>query len=324
MATELIRSPSQHLAPQTFDAQLYDDFLAGCSAKTRRAYAGDLALFASFLETGSAALAINKLLSGPSGLRNGTLLRYRNWMVASSLTPATINRRLAAIRSAVRLARTLGLTDWVPEIAGLKVHAYRDTRGPGVPGVKAVLTTARSQESPAKVARDIAMIRLLFDLGLRRSEVVGLDLEDVDQDVGRVWILGKGRSQKEARSCPASTMALIQAWLQIRGTVANASEQAVFVNLVNRGPGHQGRRITGDGLRYVVAKIGDDAGVRTRPHGLRHASITAALDALNGDVRAVQQHARHTSPEVTMRYDDNRKDLAGKVASCLSKVLIDG
>ena len=50
-------------------------------------------------------------------------------------------------------------------------------------------------------------------------------------------------------------------------------------------------------------------------------SITAALDANNGDVRAVQQHARHTNPQTTMRYDDNRRDLAGQVASGLASLL---
>ena len=57
------------------------------------------------------------------------------------------------------------------------------------------------------------------------------------------------------------------------------------------------------------------------PHGLRHASITAALDTSNGDVRAAQAHARHASPQTTMRYDDDRQDLAGKMAAKLAEVL---
>ena len=57
-----------------------------------------------------------------------------------------------------------------------------------------------------------------------------------------------------------------------------------------------------------------------RPHGLRHASIAAALDTSNGDVRAAQAHARHANRQTTMRYDDNRQDLAGKVAAKLADV----
>jgi integrase/recombinase XerC len=63
------------------------------------------------------------------------------------------------------------------------------------------------------------------------------------------------------------------------------------------------------------------AGVRARPHGLRHASIAAALDTSNGDVRAAQAHARHANPQTTIRYDDNRLNLAGKIATGLADAL---
>jgi len=63
-----------------------------------------------------------------------------------------------------------------------------------------------------------------------------------------------------------------------------------------------------------VRRLGAAAGVRARPHGLRHAAITAALDATGGDVRAVQKFSRHRDVRVLQRYDDNRRDLAGGVA----------
>ena len=93
----------------------------------------------------------------------------------------------------------------------------------------------------------------------------------------------------------------------------------LFVNTARFKPG---RRLTGHGLYRVIRSLGDLAGVRARPHGLRHASITAALDTSNGDVRAAQAHARHANPQTTMRYDDNRQDLAGEVAARLSQSLM--
>jgi integrase/recombinase XerC len=69
----------------------------------------------------------------------------------------------------------------------------------------------------------------------------------------------------------------------------------------------------------VIRSLGDEAGITARPHGLRHASITAALDTSNGDVRAA--HARHANPQTTLRYDDNRQDLAGKIAVGLAEAL---
>jgi integrase/recombinase XerC len=217
----------------------------------------------------------------------------------------------------LKLARTLGLTSWAPEIRGLKVEAYRDTTGPGLVGTRVMLAKARAQ-TPLKAARDSALIRLMFDLGLRRGDVIGLDLEDLDAKERRLWIKGKGRSQKEARTLPAPTLATITAWIDVRAKIVPLAEQALFVGL--SGP-TRGQRITGRGLHHVIAELGAAVGLQTRPHGLRHASITSALDANNGDVRAVQLHARHADPQTTMRYDDNRQDLAGRVAASLANVL---
>lgn len=57
------------------------------------------------------------------------------------------------------------------------------------------------------------------------------------------------------------------------------------------------------------------------PHRVRHSSITTALDATGGNVRAVQQLSRHAKPEIVIRYDDNRKDLQGEVTGVLSGLL---
>jgi integrase/recombinase XerC len=176
---------------------------------------------------------------------------------------------------------------------------------------------ARAQ-SPLKAARDAALVRLMFDLGLRRGEVTGLDLEDLEPKERRLWIRGKGRAQKEARTLPEPTLVALTSWIDARARVVPLNQKAIFVGLAGR---VRGQRLTGRGLYHVVAVLGAAVGLKTRPHGLRHASITAALDANNGDVRAVQLHARHADPQTTMRYDDNRQDLAGRVAASLANVL---
>jgi integrase/recombinase XerC len=180
------------------------------------------------------------------------------------------------------------------------------------------LLVAASEKSPAKAARDIAIIRLMFDLGLRRGEVVGLDVEDVDRAGRRLWVLGKGRTQKEARTLPAPTLEAIDRWLTARACIAHENEPALIVNAAQF---KRGRRMTGQGLYHVIQDLGRNAGIVARPHGLRHASITAALDTSNGDVRAAQAHARHANPQTTICYDDNRQDLAGTVAARLAHVL---
>ena len=91
-------------------ARLYAAFLAGRSEHTLRAYGQDLEAFAAFLGEPSPQAALARLISCKPGDGNGLLLDFRSHMIASALTPATINRRLAAVRSAVKLARTLGFT----------------------------------------------------------------------------------------------------------------------------------------------------------------------------------------------------------------------
>jgi integrase/recombinase XerC len=73
-------------------------------------------------------------------------------------------------------------------------------------------------------------------------------------------------------------------------------------------------RLTGVAIYQLVRGLGERTGIRARPHGLRHAAITEALDLTRGDVRAVQRFSRHKNLQTVLRYDDNRLDLAGDIA----------
>src|SRR5262249_56193714 len=99
------------------------------------------------------------------------------------LARATVNRRLAAIRSLVKLARVLGLVPWALDVEGLRSETYRDTRGPGRQGFRRLLAVLEGR-ADAKGLRDRALIRLLFDLGLRRAEAVRLDVGDLGLPAG--------------------------------------------------------------------------------------------------------------------------------------------
>src|SRR5262245_13383836 len=131
-----------HMPSSEAGGRLYAAFLAGRSPHTLRAYGADLDAFRIFVGAATAGMALTHLIGLSAGEGNGLLLAYRAHMIDAGLTPATINRRLAPIRSALRLARTLGLTTWAPEIQGLKVETYRDTTGPGVAGTRAMLARA--------------------------------------------------------------------------------------------------------------------------------------------------------------------------------------
>jgi integrase/recombinase XerC len=170
----------------------------------------------------------------------------------------------------------------------------------------------------AKAIRDRAILRCLFDLGLRRAEVLHLDLQDLDRQAGTLAVLGKGRTQKESLTLPPETKAAIEAWLIIRGEGSGP----LFHSLDRARKGNG--RLTGAGLYDMVRKLGAKAGLKVWPHGLRHAAITAALDLTGGNVRAVQKFSRHRDVRVIERYDDNRMDLAGQVARQLAATVPEG
>jgi len=189
------------LDPSTAGARLLGLFLAGCSPHTLRAYRRDLEDFARIAGVPSGEQATAALLCAGPGAANERALAYRADLQARRLAPATVNRRLAALRSLVKLARTLGLVSWGLEVPGLRVEAYRDTRGPGPDGFRKLLARLNGRQDFAAL-RDRALLRLLYDLALRRGEVVGLDREDVDLVTGTVAVLGKGRREKVLLTLP--------------------------------------------------------------------------------------------------------------------------
>jgi integrase/recombinase XerC len=308
MSTEIIPRES------TVGTDVVRAFLDGRSPRTLRAYEGDLADFARTVGAAGAAAAVGSLLALDPGAANRVALAYRAALVARGLAPATIARRLAALRSVVKLARVLGRIDWALDVEAPRVETYRDTSGPGRDGWDALLAVARRRAVAwgARGQRDLAILRLLHDLGLRRAEVVALDVADVDLLRAQVQVRGKGKLQDAPLSLPAPTRAALADWIAHRPP----GPGPLFIRLDNGAGRAEGRRLTGDGLYRLVAELGRAAGLRgrVRPHGLRHQAITQALDATGGDVRAVQRFSRHASPATLLRYDDNRRDLAGDVA----------
>lgn len=292
--------------------QLIGAFLSGRSEKTIQAYRQDLEDFRAFLKASSIDEAARSLLSCVHGQANALALAYKTSLIERGLQAATVNRRLASLRSLVKLARTLGIIPWALEVENMRSQSYRDTKGPGKEGYRSLLNQAKGAKKEPKAARDTAILHLLYDMGLRRGEVVGLDLTDLDLTGGTLMILGKGHTQKDALTLPTETGAVILSWIHVRGE----DPGPLFTNL---DPARQGTgRLTGTGLYKLVRGLGEKAGIKARPHGLRHSAITQALDITGGNVRAVAKFSRHASIQTLTRYDDNRLDLGGNVAQMVA------
>jgi integrase/recombinase XerC len=287
-------------------------FLAGRNPRTLRAYDRDLADFARFLGAHDSRAAVVGLLNLSHGNANAAALAYKAHLIGRGLKAATVARRLAALRSVVKMARTVGQIAWALDVESPKAETYRDTAGPGGAGWRAMLARAKAdaESGSPKAVRDLAIVRLLHDLALRRGELVALDLADLDLDGGTVAVVGKGRTDATLLTLPNPTRHALADWTARRGD----DPGPLFVRLdrAARAP----TRLTGTGVFLIVRDLGLEVGLArpTRPHALRHEAITRALDATNGDVRTVQRFSRHADTRTLLLYDDRRRDLAGDVA----------
>lgn len=274
MSTELVPTiiePKPPALPGLGD--FLSAFLAGRNPRTLRAYAADLADFARFVRVPEAWAAVELLLSRNAGHANALALAYKADLMGRELAAATIARRLAALRSMVKLARQIGRVTWTLEVEGPRSEPYRDTTGPGLDGWRKILTAATlaARSSPLG-RRDLAILRLLHDLGLRRGEAVALDLADVDLPTFAVQIVGKGKTEPARVTLSGPARAALADWIAARGDAPGP----LFIRLDRAAPGRD--RLTGDAVARLVKALGRKAGLarEVRPHGLRHEAITRA------------------------------------------------
>ncbi len=280
------------------------------SINTKRAYAGDVKDFfktiTGTLPTKSGVIQFLKLAEREAV---ALVLKWKSIMMSGEgrkkpLAEATINRRLAAIKSLVTMGLNLGVCDYnLARVKGETIQKYRDTSGIDKASFESILSTCNRQTVAGK--RDYALLRLLWGNALRRNELSQLSLADFDTRAKTLRILGKGKgTQYQTVDLGTATVQAISEWLTVRpGTAGDVDP--LFVALDFATIGH---RITGDGIYKLVQRKTKQAGIEKvmSPHRIRHSAITAALDATDGNVRKVQKLSRHKSLNTLMIYDDNR------------------
>ena len=147
--------------------------------------------------------------------------------------------------------------------------------------------------SKQNYARDRAILELLYSSGLRVSELVGLNLNQLDSDLGIVRVMGKGRKE---RIVPVGVKAIdaLKAYLEARGGLTG--EDAIFIN-------PSGGRLTARTVGRVIKKYTRHSGIfrKVSPHSLRHTFATHLLDA-GADIREIQEMLGHSSLSTTQRY----------------------
>jgi site-specific recombinase XerD len=251
-----------------------DRFLehGGLAEATRRAYASDLRAFAAWLEPRGI------------GLDDVDARALSDWVAdlgagRDRLAPASIARRLAAVRSCMRY--TFGPAA-VPDAALAPSKSRRLPEAPKAAEIDELLELVEG-ESPLAV-RNRALLELMYSAGLRSAEAVGLDLGDVDFEREIVHIRGKGGKE---RVVPLGEEAAAQVARYLRDSrpeLASGANDAVFLSA-------RGRRLDTSTVRRLLR----------HPHRLRHAFATHLLEG-GADLRVIQELLGHASLSTTQIY----------------------
>jgi len=263
-------------------------------------------------------LELGKFLSLDRHGAYALVSRYKGELIKNNLKSATINRRLAAIKSLVAFSYNCGHCEFMLEaVKGEKLSAYRDTTGIEPEAFKRVL--GGIDRTSLKGIRDYALMMLLWSNALRRSEVSKANIGDFDQKSKTLRIFGKGRGNNaETVSLGSGTVTAIESWLEARGEVN--PDKALFCSI---NPGYRDGRLSTQAIYNIVSDRCKDAGITKTmsPHRIRHSSITAALEATGGDVRRVQKLSRHSSLNTLLIYDDARKSHQKQVTDLLDSLV---
>jgi integrase/recombinase XerC len=228
------------------------------------------------------------------------LATLRSWLAQGRTrghSRATTARHAAAARSFTAYLRRAGL---LPEDAGLRLvspKAHRTLPDVLAPDqARAVVESAAGADDPAGL-RDAVVLELLYASGIRVSELVGLDVDDVDRGRRLLRVLGKGRKERSVPyGLPAE--AALDAWLT-RGRPALVTPDSGPALLL----GLRGRRLDPREVRRTVhAAVAAAPGAPDLgPHGLRHSAATHVLEG-GADLRSVQELLGHASLATTQIY----------------------
>ncbi|MGY1760379.1 tyrosine-type recombinase/integrase [Geodermatophilus sp. SYSU D00779] len=259
------------------------------SAHTLRGYVGDAVWLLDHL-----------VRRGGTRIEDLDLPTLRSWLAHNRTRGAgraTIARRAAAARSFTRWLRRSGLT---AEDVGLRLvspKAHRTLPEVLAPDqARAVVDSAAGAEDPVGL-RDAVVLELLYASGIRVSELVGLDVDDVDRDRRLLRVLGKGRKERTVPYGAPAERAL-DAWLT-RGRPALATERSGPALLL----GVRGGRLDQREARRTVhtAVTAAPGAPDIGPHGLRHSVATHVLEG-GADLRLVQELLGHASLATTQLY----------------------
>jgi integrase/recombinase XerC len=259
------------------------------STHTLAAYGSDLAQFLEYFSPPGAEPP------EPSKFEVWNIREWLGSLYSQGLSAVSMRRKLAALRAFFRFLAREGTIGMNP--ARLVRTPKAPVRLPGVmteEQVNGLLddVAAGKLERPYP-ARDVALFEFLYGCGLRVSELVGLNLDDIDRSERWLRVRGKGRKERQV-PYGAKAEAALERYLPERK--ARPAEMALFLN-------HRGGRLMDRGVRLIVKLYATvlTADPSVHPHSFRHAYATHLL-ADGADLRAIQELLGHARLSTTQKY----------------------
>lgn len=263
--------------------------------KTVEAYRRDLTALAAWLDRPIAQVTTQQLEQYLAELR------------AAGLSPATIGRRVAAIRSFFRHQILLGARADNPA-AELELPRRRRTLPRTLSPAEAERLVEAANGTSPRALRDRALVELLYGAGLRVSEAVGLDKSSVDLDARLVRCIGKGSKERVVPVGRQAVTALRRYLSRGRPFLDRRHRPELFLNA-------KGGALTRAGAFLILRRLAAKAGLepeRVHPHLLRHSFATHLLEG-GADLRSVQEMLGHADLATTELYthvsDRRRREL---------------
>jgi len=234
--------------------------------------------------------------------------------------PSARNQALAALRAFFRFAVRENIVPFDPtEGVPLAREAPRDPPVLSIGETRQLFTTAAEMSRSGLRARNIAIVAILSQAGLRVHELVALDVDQVDVVSATVVdVKGKGGTRADI-PLDAGTLSLITAWIGERQ--AEPGERALFV-------AQHGRRLSIRAVQYFFERLREQMGTskRVSPHTMRHTAATLSI-ALGTDLVTVASLLRHSDLNTTRRYihlvDTQRREAVHRLATTIPASLLE-
>ncbi len=258
------------------------------SAHTIKAYRTDLAQFAEYVGPQNWSDIDHVLIRG-----------YLSNLYERGLSKTSVARALAALRSLYKWLAQEGEVEQNP--AALVATPKLPKKLPRVPTIEEVNTVldAEMPECSAFTERDQVILELLYGCGIRNSELIGINLDDLHWSQQVVLVRGKGKKERYVPfgdSAAAAVQAYLPARQRVLGETRHTTERALLINL-------RGSRLTTRSVGRIVKQIAVARGLSpdVHPHTLRHAFGTHMLEE-GADLRAIQEMLGHERLSTTQRY----------------------